>query len=210
MTTESDESEKNTKNSRIRTGYNIDDAKWFATTSLGIMLISYIGMVNSGISYFGLSFDIGSFLGLGPLLLSESMIMIPVHFVISMLFFAGGIEWYVLCRHCPCYEHSGAEHDDKGKFYCLANWGSPKIFEYDPSPISARGKVVFLVWGIGFAFLFQVLYLWDRLDWLMAYLVLTAVFLVTLRHWACSSCPNITCVLNCVPEKNKVAFIEKR
>lgn len=192
----------------IHARYHSKDARWFAIVSLATMLISYIGMINSSIRYFGFSFDIGSFLSLPSIIVSESMIMIPLHFFIAMIFFAG-VEWYVLCRHCPCYEYSGKEHGNKDKFYCLANWGSPKLFQYEPSSVSMAGRVVFLAWGIGFSFLFQTLYLWDRLDWLVAYLLIAFTFLATLRHWACSSCPNFGCALNCVPEDNREGFLKE-
>lgn len=192
----------------IHVRYHRNDARWFAIISLATMLISYIGMANSSISYFGFSSDIGSYLSLYPFIVSESMIMIPFHFLIAMMFFAG-VEWYVLCRHCPCYEYSGKEHRNEDKFYCLANWGSPKLFKYKSSSVSTTGRVVFLAWGIGFSFLFQTLYLWDRLDWLVAYLFIVFMFLATLRHWACSSCPNFGCVLNCVPEDDRKRFIEE-
>ncbi|UCE10859.1 MAG: hypothetical protein JSW61_02730 [Candidatus Thorarchaeota archaeon] len=193
----------------IHARYHGRDARWFATISFATMLMAYIAMAGSSISYLGLTFDIGTLIGLGPFVLTESMIMIPIHFLVSMLFFAGGIEWYVLCRHCPCYEHSGKEHGNDKRFYCLANWGSPKLFKYDPSPVSRAGQAIFLIWGIGYAFLFPLIYLWDRLDWLLAYLIVTFAFLATLRHWACSSCPNFGCPLNHVPSENREEFMKK-
>jgi hypothetical protein len=192
----------------IHARYSSRDARWFGTISFSIMIIGYIGMAGSSISYFGLSFDIGGFFGLGSFVLSESMIMIPILFLVSMLFF-GFVEWYVLCRHCPCYEYSGREHGNEDRFYCLANWGSPKIFKYDPTPVSTTGRIVFLVWGIGIAFMTPLFYLWDRIPWLVAYLLATVAFLATLRHWGCSSCPNFGCALNCVPEENRKEFQKK-
>ncbi len=192
----------------IHARYSSSDAKWFAIISFSVMILAYIGLAGSSISYFGFSFDLGGFLGLSQFILSESMIMIPLHFLIAMIFF-GGVEWYVLCRHCPCYEHSGKEHGNEGKFYCLANWGSPKLFKYNPTPVSSAGRLVFLIWGIGWAFLFPLIYLWDRLDWLLGYGLVTIAFLATLRHWGCSSCPNFGCALNCTPEKNREKFTKK-
>ncbi len=205
---EIDDEEKQSVYCGIHARYSSKDARWFAIISFATMIVAYIGIASSSISYVGLSFDIGVFLGLDSFVLTEAMIIIPIHLIIAMIFF-GGAEWYVLCRHCVCYEHSGKEHGDENKFYCLANWGSPKLFKYEPSPVSTAGRAVFLIWGIGFSFLFPVLYLWDRLDWLIAYLLMTFAFLVTLRHWGCSSCPNFGCALNCVSEENRKAFEEK-
>lgn len=192
----------------VHARYSSTDARWFATISFATMAVAYIGMISSKISYFGIKFDIGSFLGLEPFTLTESMIMVPLHFIIAMIFF-GGVEWYVLCRHCPCYEHSGEEHGNRGRFYCLANWGSPKLFKYEPSPVSMLGRAIFLIWGIGWSFLFPLLYLWDRPDWFITYLLVISVFVTTLRHFGCSSCPNFGCVLNCTPEENRAEFTRK-
>ena len=189
----------------IHARYDSNDARWFATISFSVMIFAYIGMASSSISYLGWSLDIGSIIGLGSFVLTESMIMIPLHLIIAMIFF-GGVEWYVLCRHCPCYEHSGKEHGNPNKFYCLANWGSPKIFKYSPTPVSTAGRAVFLIWGIGWAFLFPLVYLWDRLDWFLGYSLVMVAFLATLRHWGCASCPNFGCALNCTPEKNREEF----
>ncbi len=189
----------------IHARYDSSDARWFATISFSVMIFAYIGLSSSSISYLGWSIDIGTILGLSSFVLSEPMIMIPLHFIIAMIFF-GGVEWYVLCRHCPCYEHSGMEHGNKNKFYCLANWGSPKIFKYSPTPVSTAGRAVFLIWGIGWSFLFPFVYLWDRLDWFLGYGLVMIAFLATLRHWGCSSCPNFGCALNCTTEKNREDF----
>jgi hypothetical protein len=135
------------------------------------------------------------------------MIMIPIYFIVSMLFFAGGIEWWVLCRHCPCYEHSGCEHGNEGRFYCLANWGSPKLFKYSPTGISRPAKAVFLIWT-GFYLLFPIVYLLDRWDFALALIVMAASFVITLRHWGCSQCPNFECALNCVSEEDREKFTE--
>ena len=192
----------------IHARYDSNDARWFATISFAVMILAYIGLSTSSISYTGWSFDIGALLGLGSFVLTESMIMIPLHFIIAMIFF-GCVEWYVLCRHCPCYEHSGKEHGNERRFYCLANWGSPKIFKYTPTQVSTAGRAVFLIWGIGWSFIFQLLYLWDRLDWFLGYSLVIIAFLSTLRHWGCSSCPNFGCALNCTPIKNREEFIKK-
>jgi hypothetical protein len=206
--TDSDTEERQAVYCGIHARYSGNDARWFGTISFATMIVGYIGMAGSSISYLGLSFDIGSFLGFGPFVLSESMIMVPILFLVSMLFFAGGIEWYVLCRHCPCYEYSGEEHGNEKRFYCLANWASPKLFKYDPTPVSTAGRIVFLVWGIGIAFLFPFLYLWDRIQWLLTYFVVMVAFLTTLHHWSCSSCPNFGCALNCVPEEKREEFMK--
>ncbi len=187
--------------------YHFHDARWFATLGFAPFIIAFAGMATSSISYFGWSFDLGTFLGLGPLILSEGVLMFPVYLIISMIFFAGGLEWYVLCRHCPCYEHSGRDHGNEGRFYCLANWGSPKVFKYKPGHISRAGQMTFLGFT-SFFLLFPIVYFLDRWEMVLIQLVIVVSFFVTLRHWSCSHCPNFGCVLNCVDEENKRKFLE--
>lgn len=187
--------------------YHFHDARWFMIIGFAPMIVGAVGMIGSSVSYFGLSFDIGSFFGFGPFILTESMIMIPVIFIISMLFFAGGLEWYVLCRHCPCYEYSGKEHGNENRFYCLANWASPKWFKYKPGKISRGGQFTFLFFS-GFFVLAPIFYLIDRWEFVIIQLVLAITFFATLRQWGCSHCPNFGCILNTVPEENRKKFLE--
>jgi hypothetical protein len=187
--------------------YHFHDARWFAVIGWAPFIIAFAGMATSNISYLGLTFDIGSFLGLGSFVLTEGMLMIPLYFFVSMLFFVGGIEWYVLCRHCPCYEYSGREHGNEKRFYCLGNWGSPKPFKYKPGHISRAGQATFLGF-VAFYLLFPMLYFLNRWEFLLFQVSFVVIFLVTLRHWACSSCPNFGCILNCVPEDQRQKFLE--
>ena len=187
--------------------YSGRDARWFAVMGWIPFLTAILGMMQSNISYFGFTFDIGAAFGLGSFVLSESILMIPVYFIISMIFFAGGVEWYVLCRHCPCYEYSGKEHGNEGRFYCLANWASPKLFKYDPSPVSTAGRIVFVAW-VAFAYLAPILYFWNRLDWVIVQLAVVVGFMITLRQWCCSACPNFGCILNTVPEEKREEFLK--
>jgi hypothetical protein len=187
--------------------YHWHDARWFATIGFAPYMIAFVGMITSSISYFGWSFDIVAFFGLGSFILTEPMMMFILYFVLTMLFFAGGIEWYVLCRHCPCYEHSGKDHGNENRFYCLANWGSPKLFKYKPGHISRGGRAVFLGF-VGFFLLFPIAYFLDRWELVFFQLMFAVIFAVSLRHWSCSSCPNFGCILNCVPEENRKRFLE--
>lgn len=191
----------------VKARYSWLDARHFALIGWAPFIIGSLGMITSNISYFGFSFDIGVFFGLDSFVLTEAMIMIPVFILIGMIFFAGGIEWYVLCRHCPCYEYSGNEHGNKDRFYCLANWGSPKIFKYKPGHISRGAQAVFLIWAWLYAAL-PILYFWNRLEWVIAQIVIIGVLFITLRHYGCTSCPNFGCILNLVPQENREKFLE--
>ncbi|MHA2027201.1 MAG: hypothetical protein ACW98U_14965 [Candidatus Thorarchaeota archaeon] len=191
----------------ITARYHWHDARWFATIGFAPFIIAFAGMVTTSISYIGWSFDIGLFFGVGSFVLTEGLLMFLVYFIVSMLFFAGGIEWYVLCRHCPCYEHSGAEHGNDGRFYCLANWGSPKLFKYKPGHISRLGQATF-VGFVAFFLFFPLVYFLDRWEFFLFQIVMAVSFIVTLRHWGCSQCPNFGCILNSVPEERCERFLE--
>ena len=187
--------------------YHWHDARWFATIGFAPYFIAFAGMVTSNVSYFGWSFDIGSLLGLGPFILNEGFLMFILYFAVTMLFFAGGLEWYVLCRHCPCYEFSGVEHGNKNRFYCLGNWGSPKLFKHKPGHISRPAQATFLGFT-SFFLLFPIAYFITRWEFVLVQLAMAVSFVATLRHWACSQCPNFGCVLNCADEDSKRQFLE--
>lgn len=187
--------------------YTVHDMRWFAALGFVPFIVGASGMIFSSVSYFGINYDIGAVLGLGSFVLTESMIMVAVFFLFGMLFFAGGIEWYVLCRHCPCYGYSGKAHGTEGRFYCLANWGSPKLFKYKPGRINRGEQLVFLIWSSLF-YALPILYLVDRLELVIVQIIVIVAFFLTLRHWCCSTCPNFGCILNCVPAENKFEFLE--
>jgi hypothetical protein len=69
--------------------YHFHDARWFAVIGFAPYVVAFAGMITSSVSYFGWSFDIGSFLGLGPFVLTEAMLMFPVYLIITMLFRRG-------------------------------------------------------------------------------------------------------------------------
>jgi len=187
--------------------YHWHDARWFAVIGFTPYITAFVGMITTSITYFGWSFDIGSFLGLGPFILNEGILMFVVYFIITMLFFAGGLEWYVLCRHCPIYENSGKERGNEGRFYCVGNWGSPKLFKHKPGRISRAGQATFLIF-VAFFLLFPIIYFIDRWELVIFQLAFALTFTVTLRHWVCSNCPNFGCVLNCVDEESKEKFLK--
>ena len=187
--------------------YHWHDARWFATIGFAPYIVAFAGMATSSISYFGWSFDIGALFGLGSFVLNEGTLMFAVYFILTMAFFGGGLEWYVLCRHCPCYEYSGKEQGKENRFYCLGNWGSPKLFKYKPGHISRGAQSTFLGFTSLFL-LFPILYFLDRWEFVLFQIVMAISFLVTIRHWSCSQCPNFGCILNCVPENRREEFLK--
>ncbi|MFX1484236.1 MAG: hypothetical protein ACFFCP_13735 [Promethearchaeota archaeon] len=188
--------------------YHWNDARWFATIGFAPYVVAFAGMITSSVNYFGWSFDLGSFFGFGSFVLNEGFLMFVLYFAITMAFFGGGLEWYVLCRHCPCYEFSGKEHGNEKRFYCLGNWGSPKLYKYKPGHISRAAQATFLGFT-SFFLLFPIVYYIDRWEFVLFQLVMAVTFITTIRHWACSNCPNFGCVLNCADEEAKQQFLEE-
>ncbi|MGY5876085.1 MAG: hypothetical protein RTU30_10090, partial [Candidatus Thorarchaeota archaeon] len=64
--------------------YRKKDTMQFAILGFIPFIVGAIGMAISSISYLGWSID------LGFIVLTEGVLMIPVIFILSMLFFAGG------------------------------------------------------------------------------------------------------------------------
>ncbi|WP_455283871.1 hypothetical protein [[Eubacterium] cellulosolvens] len=184
----------------VRLRYDKSDLKWFMLFGWTPLLTGAIFMATSSISYLGLGFMIG------PLAINEGTIMILPLLALSMTFFVG-VEWYVLCRHCPIYQYSGQEHDNEKRFYCVGNWGSPKLFRYKPGKISWIEKVTFILWPT-LSFCFPLLYVLDRFELILIQLLIVFVFWFTLNHWLCASCPNFGCILNHVPSDQRREFQE--
>lgn len=120
------------------------------------------------------------------------------------IFFFGFWEIYILCRHCPYYAKSGLF------LQCMANYGCPKFFTYEPGPIRQWEKVQlligFAVMG-GYPFVFMILggaYLWLFLS--MAGLLF---FFGALIRVKCTKCINFSCILNRVPEQTVNQYLNR-
>ncbi|QUI24704.1 hypothetical protein HZI73_21435 [Vallitalea pronyensis] len=117
----------------------------------------------------------------------------------------GFVEIRTMCSHCPHY----AEPTTK-KLKCWANYSSPKLWKYNPGPMSKAEKIVFLA-GMATVFLYPVPFLIVLKDWffLLLYLVLTTSFFYTLHMFLCSRCMNFACPFNNVPEETRHEFFKK-
>ncbi len=113
-------------------------------------------------------------------------------------------EIRILCSHCPYYaERSTTLH-------CIANYGSLKVWDYHPEPMSASEKVQ--LW-IGFAVLcgypFPFMLLGGQILWAIAALWGGIMFFWTLRKYTCSQCVNFSCPLNSVPKEIVDAYLAR-
>jgi len=113
-------------------------------------------------------------------------------------------EIRILCSHCPYYAERGAT------LHCIANYGSLKLWNYRPEPMSTFEKVQ--LW-IGFSILggypFPFMILGGQYLWAVVALWGSAMFFWTLRRYTCSQCVNFSCPLNCVSKEIVDAYLER-
>jgi hypothetical protein len=120
------------------------------------------------------------------------------------IFFFGFWEIKILCSHCPFYAKEGFGLE------CIANFGCPKFWKYNPAPINRWEKFQLVVgFGIlfGYPIYFSIIgeqYLWAGLTALG-----TIVFFVILGRNTCSKCVNFSCLFNRVPKEVVDEYLQK-
>ncbi len=129
------------------------------------------------------------------------------------------IETYYLCRHCPFYEKKG------GSLECITLKGLPRLWKFDPSPISRTSRLAMSLVG-GFIDIFPLL-VGAYATWILLstgadiFLVLMIAGLTILFLGAagylekfigenyCTRCVNLSCMMNKVSDETKQAYLEK-
>jgi hypothetical protein len=116
----------------------------------------------------------------------------------------GFIEIRVMCSHCPHYAEPGKS------LQCWANYGSPRLWKYRPSPMTTMEKIVFEA-GTLLVVAYPLVFLLTGAQWflLVIYLLTTTGGYATLRRSYCSQCMNFACPLNNVDEKVRAAFFKR-
>ncbi|MFA5398740.1 MAG: hypothetical protein GX097_02655 [Methanomicrobiales archaeon] len=154
---------------------------------------------------------IGVFLILGIIFLISGQWW-PIVTYVLFLFLIFGYEIKFLCSHCPFYEC-------EGKFLkCLAYSGAPKIFTYNPAPLSRFEKfmVNFVIWmnciiiplSAGIVSLWMLYYqnattiiLYGTAGIFAMTLLAIIVFLQIIKVYYCAKCVNFSCPLNTVEKR---------
>jgi hypothetical protein len=122
------------------------------------------------------------------------------------------VETRLLCRHCPYYAGGGRT------ICCFSNYGLPKVWRFQPRPMSRAEKagllVCFVVFGL-YPILTEAVGIWFLhehygshgfapflgLVWLAIANAASAVtFFYLLNIFYCPSCVNFSCPFNGVPE----------
>lgn len=139
--------------------------------------------------------------GAGVYHVSGSLLVL---WLVMIVGFFGFLEIRVMCSHCPHY----AEPDNTLK--CWANYGSPKIWNYRPGPMSFMEKFLFfggfaIIWG------YPLIFLLIGMQWflLIVYVISAVGFFMTLKIFLCSQCINFACPLNGVIDSVKQEFFKQ-
>jgi hypothetical protein len=124
--------------------------------------------------------------------------------VIMAIVFFGFWEIYILCSHCPFY----ALND--GLIVCIANFGCPQFWRYQPGPISKSKKIQLVIGFIimsGYPFIFMILGHQYLLFFISFFGLL--FFFGGLFKFKCTKCVNFSCVFNRVPKNIVDSYLKK-
>ena len=124
--------------------------------------------------------------------------------ILLIIGYFGFLEIRVMCSHCPHYAEPGHS------LRCWANYGSPKLWDYRPGPMSFVEKLLFLggfvvIWGYPLVFLV----VGKQLFLLIVYAISTTGFFMTLRLFLCSQCMNFACPLNSIDGNVRQEFFKR-
>jgi hypothetical protein len=124
--------------------------------------------------------------------------------VIMAVVFFGFWEIYILCSHCPFYALN------EGGLVCIANFGCPNFFRYQPGPISKSKKIQLIIGFIimcGYPFIFMILGHQYQLFFISIFGLL--FFWGGLFKFRCTKCVNFSCVFNRVPKNTVDSYLKK-
>lgn len=179
----------------------------FAGLAVPYMAVGFVGLFFTG-------FYTGNFL------------FLIAYAIFAVLFFTV-IEARLLCRHCPYYAKEGRQ------IHCYANEGLPKLWKYQPKPLTRTEKGGFIaciiffgsfpiladLYGILILFLFprfpssDPFYTLRGMLFLIGITITTAVLIVawltTLQLYFCPNCVNFSCPLNRVPKVKGDQYLDR-
>lgn len=117
----------------------------------------------------------------------------------------GLVEIRVMCSHCPHY----AEPETKS-LQCWANYGSPKLWQYRPGPMTLEETIVFFA-GLVLIAGYPLAFLVFSAQWLLLALFAVLVILMGtgMRFMMCSQCINFACPFNCVDSSTRTLFFAR-
>jgi hypothetical protein len=146
-----------------------------------------------------------------PPFIFAGVVLFRIHpfiiFPYILLFFAyfGFIEIKVMCSHCPHYAEP-----DINSLKCWANYGIPKLWKYNPGPMTTAEKIIFFT-GMIAVLIYPIFFLifTHHLLFLVIYLILIIPGVILLNLFLCTQCMNFACPLNKVKKEVRDVFFEK-
>jgi hypothetical protein len=142
--------------------------------------------------------------GIGIIIYNPLFIIL---WVVMFISFFGFIEIKVMCSHCPHY----AETEGK-TLKCWANYGSPKLWKYQPGPMTKIEKAIFISYPI-IIFILPIVFLLLN-NTIMSYILLglyiigLVISMKLLKKHFCSYCMNFACPLNNVNQETRENFFD--
>ena len=127
-----------------------------------------------------------------------------IGWITFMGFFFNVWEIKILCTHCPYYA------EDEKTLKCNANYGSLKLWKYNPKPMTIWEKTQLLIGFailVGYPFPFMVI----GAQWFIAVISLLGaiLFFTYLITKDCTKCVNFSCPLNRVSKEVIDEFLKK-
>jgi len=142
---------------------------------------------------------------LGGIGISKRNVWMLIPWIALCLSYFGLIEIKVMCSHCPHYAEP-----EINTLKCWANYGSPKLWKYQPGPMTEGEQFIFfagLVAIAGYPFTFLII----GSQW-----ILLIIFILTVSGMAffmsrlmCSRCMNFACPFNHVDQNTRKAFFKR-
>lgn len=117
----------------------------------------------------------------------------------------GFVEILVMCSHCPHYAEPGSK-----SLQCWANYGSLKLWKYNPGPMTRVEKFIFFAGLVLIAgYPLATLIYGQQWGLLVLFSITTGGMAALMRRLMCSRCMNFACPLNQVDHIVREAFFAR-
>lgn len=152
--------------------------------------------------FFGLAFPPFILGGIG-IARVNAWLLLP--WVLLIIGYFGLIEIRVMCSHCPHYAEPGGK-----SLQCWANYGSPKLWQYNPGPMTRGERFVFFA-GLVVIAGYPLAFLVGASQWLLSALfgVTVAAMATLMGRLMCVRCMNFACPFNGVDHWTRTLFLAR-
>jgi hypothetical protein len=124
---------------------------------------------------------------------------------VLMLGYFGFVEIRVMCSHCPHYAEPGTR-----SLQCWANYGSPKLWQYRPGPMTKGENITFFT-GLVLIAGYPLAFLIAEAQWLLLglFVITASGMAVLMGRLMCTRCMNFACPFNHVDRSVREAFFTR-